>query len=150
MKPAICILTCLPFILGSCSGYQKVSLANFQENNISVEERENLHFVLKDHELHYSYSVGRITNTYYEADRNAIYKSLSGLIEENIVIPKGAPGKCVHATNDNFIIDFGDGVLVSFDVYQSFCRAKSELEVEERRYYIEAGDRIATLYFSTR
>ncbi len=54
MKSTFCLIACLPFILASCSAYQKVSLINFKEYNVPYDERGNLHYVLKKHRLHYS------------------------------------------------------------------------------------------------
>ena len=150
MKPTFRLLALLPFILASCSPYQKVSLTNFKEYNVSYHERENLQYVLKAHELHYSDADNKYINNYYETDRSTIYKSHSFLMNDNIVIPTGADGVCVNADEDNFVIDFGDGVLVPFNVYNSFNSAKSEIEVDERGYRIERSNRNASLYFDTR
>ena len=150
MRTVILISAFLILLLGSCTTYKKVSLNNFQDYKVSYDERENLHYVLKSHKLHFSDPDSRINSNYYAADKSAIYKSQSVMVEENIVIPTGAIGVCVNSDEDNFIIDFGHGILVPFKVYSSYNKAKSEIVVDERAYSVEVSNRNASLYFDTR
>jgi hypothetical protein len=149
IKSTLYVLACLPFILVSCSAYQKVSLLNFKEYNVSYNERGDLHYVLKKHSLHYSDTDSRNNNYYYETDQSTMYRSYSFLIEDNIVIPKGAPGVCVNFSEDNFIIDFGKGVLIPFKIHDGYNSAKSEIEVDGRKYNVEVSNRKGHLYFNT-
>lgn len=128
MKSTFCLLAFLPFILLSCSGYQKVSLLSFEEYKLTSVERENLQYVLKTHKLHYS-----------DIDK-----------KYNIVIPTGANGVCVNSYDDILIIDFGKGVLVPFKVYTDDNKAKSKIEVDEREYSLEPSILNVHLYFDTR
>ncbi len=140
----------LPLILGSCSAYQKVSLLTFNEYKVSYDERENLQYVLKTHNLHYSDADRRVHSNYYEPGKTTIYKSHSVHIEDNIVIPTGACGGCVNINSEHFVIDFGEGVLVPFKLYNEYATPKSEIVVDERRYRLKVSNRNSCLYFDTR
>lgn len=150
MKSVIYLFTCFPIILGSCSAYQRVALDNFKEYNISFEERGNLQYVLKKHKLHFSVTDATFNSNYFGPDKTVIYKDQEIQMNDNIIIPMGANGVCVNTNDDNFIIDFGEGVLVTFIVYGDDNGTKSEIEVEERRYSLEQGSQRACLYFETR
>lgn len=150
MKSTFWLLACLPFILVSCSSYQKVSLTNFKEYKVAYNERGDLQYVLKTHKLHYSDIDRRYIINNYEAIESTAYESHSFHINDNIVIPTGAFGVCVNSYEDNFIIDFGKGVLVPFIVYNDNNRAKGKIVVDERAYSLVVSNRNASLYFNTR
>ncbi len=150
MKSTFCLLVCLPFLLASCTAYQKVSLINFKEYDVPYDEWGNLHYVLRKDRLHYSDTESRNDINYYDTDRSTLYNSHSFLIEDNVIIPTGAHGVCVNAYDDNFIIDFGDGVLVPFIVNKGNNRAESTIEVDGREYNIVVSNRTPCLYFYTR
>ncbi len=144
-----CLLSWLPIIMISCSVYQKVSLSNFEEYRVPFDERANMQYVLKARKLHYSTN-DKLYNNFYEDKRSKIHKSHSVLVEDNIVIPVGAHGVCVNSYDDNFIIDFGKGILVPFEIHDQYNRAKSKIEVDGRMYSREFSNRNARLYFVTR
>ncbi len=134
----------------SCSPYQKVSLANFEAYEINSNAREDLSYILKTHKLHYS-DIDRKDNTnFYNVDESTPYYSSSAIFEENIVIPSGAAGHCIHSQGDHFIIDFGEGVLVPFGILKNDNRAKSKIEVDGRLYKLVDSNRVASLFFDTR
>jgi len=150
MRPILNVVVCLPLLVSSCSAYEKVSLSNFQKLGVSNEARESLPYVLKANQLHYTDAEGRINNNFYGPDNSDILSSSSALIEENIIVPKGARGVCVDSRDGSLTIDFGSGILVPFIIYDSYNRAIGELVVNERNYGINAGKRHATLYFDAR
>ncbi len=150
MKSLIFVIAFVAPILVSCSTYKEVSLMNFKEYEITSNDRLDQHYVLKTHKLHYS-DINRIVhNHYYEVDESTPYVSHSESIEDNIVIPTGASGVCVHTQDDHFIIDFGKGVEVPFIVLQDDNRAKKRIEVDERTYRLLKSKRQARLFFDTR
>ena len=116
MKPVICIFIYLSFVLTSCSTYQKVSLSNFKEYNVSSDERENLHYVLKKHKLLYLDNDRRVRINNFGNDNSTIYDSQNLLIQDNVVIPTGAVGICINSSEDELVLDFGKGVIVPFKV----------------------------------
>ena len=150
MKSPTIIFAFLPFLLLSCSTYEKVSIANFEELMISSDEMENLQYVLKTHKLHYSV-VDRVDKTnFYAVDESTPYYSRGVIFEENIVIPTGATGPCIHSQDNQFIIDFGEGILVPFHVSNDDNRAFDKIEVDGRIYKLVSNNRKATLFFDTR
>lgn len=150
MKSPTFVYVLLAFLLLSCSTYEKVSLANFEEYMINSNEMENLQYVLKTHKLHYSV-VDRVNKTnFYSVDESTPYYSSSAIIEENIVIPNGATGLYRYSRDNQFIIDFGEGILVPFHVRSADNRASDKIEVDGRIYKLVNNNRKATLYFDSR
>lgn len=150
MKSAFCLMACLPFILVSCSSYQKVSLSNFEEYKVSVNERGDLHYVLKTSKLQYSDTDRRYEVNNYGTDKSSPFESHQIQIQDNIVIPTGAHGACVGSKDDQLIIDFGKGVLIPFIVLNDHNRATGKIKIDERLYSLEVSNRNACLYFDTR
>lgn len=150
MKSPSYLLTILPFVLLSCSVYQKVSLENFEEYDISNNNSKDLIYILKSHKLHYL-DIDRKENTnFYAVDESIPYYSRSAIYEENIVIPSGATGQCIHAQDDHFIIDFGEGVLVPFSLLNDDNKAKGKILINGRTYSLVESNRKASLFFHTR
>lgn len=105
---------------------------------------------MKTHKLLYSDIDRRYNIHNYKGNESTPYESHSVNIEDNIVIPTGASGVCVHTHDDHFIIDFGKGVLVSFIVLDDDNRAKGKIIVDERTYSLVTSHRKARLFFDTR
>ena len=150
MKPTFSFIPLLLLILVSCSTYQQVSLSNFTKYGISNDERVNLQYVLKRDNLHYSFTDSRYIINNYEANESEAYESHNVHIDDNIVIPTGACGVCVHSNDDHYVIDFGKGVFVPFMVSSENNRAKDKMVMGERTYALNAGHRNARLYFNSR
>jgi len=150
MKSPTYLFAFLPFLLLSCSTYKKVSLANFEEYKLTSEGKRDLHYVLKTQKLHYSNIDRKENNNFYANGESVPYYSSSAIYEENIVIPNGAKGVCVHSRNDHFIIDFGEGVLVPFRIMNDDNRASGKIEVNGRTYSLVESNRKASLFFNTR
>ena len=150
MKLSFWILACLSLILVSCSSYQKVSITNFKKYKVSYSERQDLHYILKTHKLHYSDIQRRYIINNYEINESAPYESHKAHIKDNIVIPTGANGVCVQSNDDHLTIDFGKGVLVPFIVYNDNNRAKANIVVDEKMYSLVVSNRNARLCFDTR
>ena len=93
----------------------------------------------------------RVNKTnFYAADESTPYYSHSVIFEENIVIPTGATGLCLHSQDSQFIIDFGEGILVPFHVWNDDNRASDRIEADGRIYELVSSNRKATLFFNTR
>lgn len=150
MKSTFCLFAFLPFILVSCSAYKKVSLTNFEEYQVPKNKRGDLHYVLKTHKLLYSDIDRRYNIHNYMVNESTPYESHSVNIEDNIVIPTGAFGVCVHTHDDHFIIDFGKGVLVPFILLNDDNRAKGKIVVDERTYSLVVSNRKSRLFFDAR
>jgi len=150
MKLSFWILACLSLILVSCSSYQKVSITNFKKFKVSYNERQDLHYVLKTHKLHYSDTQKRYIINNYEVNESSPYESHNVHIKDNIVIPTGTNGLCVQSNDDHLTIDFGKGVLVPFIVYDDDNRVKANIVVDERMYSLVVSNRNARLCFDTR
>jgi len=110
----------------------------------------DLHYVLKKHKLHYSDIDWKENSNFYTADASTPYYSRSAFYEENIVIPRGATGRCIHSRDDQFIIDFGEGMLVTFRLMNDGNKAKGKIVIEGRTYNIVDSNRKVSLYFDTR
>jgi hypothetical protein len=150
MKSPFYLNILLPFFIISCSSYQKVSLTNFEAYELNSNDREDLSYILKTHKLHYS-DIDRKDNTnFYAGDESTPYYSRSAIFEENIVIPKGATGHCIHSQDDHFIIDFGEGVLVPFSLLNDDNKAKGKIVIEGRTYSLVESNRKGSLHFDTR
>ena len=149
MKATVLLLACLPYILTSCSAYKKVSIINFKDCAVSFDKREDLQYILRIKKLHYSDTDVEYKIYDFGPDKSTILDSHSFQIEDNIYIPRGASGVCVNSNDNNFIIDFGDGILVPFTVYDANNRAKSTIEVNGRAYSLEDNNRKACLYFNS-
>ena len=149
MKSTYYLFAFLPFVLVSCSAYKKVSLANFEEYKVTSNKRGDLYYVLKTHKLLYSDIDSRYNIHHYEVDESTPYESHSFNIEDNIVIPTGAIGVCVHSNDDHIIIDFGKGVLVPFIVSNDDNRAKGKIVVAERTYSLVVSNQKSRLFFDT-
>jgi len=150
MKSPFCLIILLPLVVISCSSYQKVSLTNFEAYELNSSDKEDLSYILKTHKLHYS-DIDRKDNTnFYAGDESTPYESRSVIFEDNIVIPAGASGVCIHSQDDNFIINFGEGVLVPFRLLNDDNKAKGKIVIEGRTYSLVNSNRKATLYFDTR
>ncbi len=150
MKSPFYLIIILPFLFISCSPYQKVSLSNFKEYEITSNDRVDLHYILKKHKLHYSDIDLKENSNFYAVDASTPYNSASAVYEENIVIPRGATGRCIHSRDDQFIIDFGEGMLVVFRVMNDDNRASAKIKVDGRIYTLEGTNREASLYFESR
>ncbi len=150
MKSPFYLIIILPFLFISCSPYQKVSLSNFKEYEITSNDRVDLHYILKKHKLHYSDIDLKENSNFYAVDASTPYYSRSAVYEENIVIPRGATGRCIHSQDDQFIIDFGEGMLVTFRVMNESNKAKGKIIIEGRTYSLVDSNRMVSLYFDTR
>jgi hypothetical protein len=64
------------------------------------------------------------------------------------VIPTGAIGVCVNPSDNNFVIDFGKGIVVPFEINNEFNRANNKIVVDERGYNIQGRNRKSRLYFN--
>jgi hypothetical protein len=149
MKSLYCIFLILPFVLAACSAYDKASLSNFEEYEINSLNSENLVFVLKSHELHYT-DIDRIDkNNFFSTGESTPYYSDSVIYETNIIIPRGAKGQCIHFTEEHIIIDFGEGVRLPFYITQEDNRAYEEIEIDGRIYRLIAGNQKARLFFDS-
>jgi len=149
MKTICGILTCLILVSGSCSPCKKVSLNNFNEFGISYYERESLHYYLKKHKLHYSGTDSRHNINYFEADNSTPVDSYSFLVLDNIFIPRGATGACFDPSDDNFTIDFGEGIIIPFRIYKDNNVAISEIVINKKGYRLQYSTLNPTLYFDT-
>lgn len=150
MKWTLCILSCLPLILVSCSTYKEVSLCNFREYEVTSDQRADLHYVMKKHKLHYSDSNRRYQINNYGSDGTTYYDSQDLLIMDNIVIPAGSAGVCINSNDNTLLIDFGKGVVIPFLVSDEGNSATGEIEMEDRLYNLESNRRNARLYFDTK
>ena len=138
---------CLPFILVSCSTYKKASLGNFEEYQISESQLSGLEFVLKKQKLHYSHTNRQLQLNNYQTDESTPHESYNVHFQDNILIPKGAPGVCVHTNMPYLIIDFGEGVRVPFVLSEKGNHAKKSAEIYQENYSLSANHRPAYLYF---
>lgn len=150
MNSPIYLIIILPILFISCSTYQKVTISNFTEYEITSDEKEDLHYVLKKHKLHYSDIDWKENSNFYTVDGSTPYHSRSAVYEENIVIPRGATGRCIHSQDDQFTIDFGEGIHITFLVLNDDNRASAKIEVDGRIYSIAGSNQEASLFFDTR
>ena len=137
----------LLFILVSCSPYQKVSLSNFREFKVSSSEMRNLPYVLKKQKLHYSATDRRYIINNYEANDTEAYERHDIRIADNIVIPVGAQGVCIHQDSRHFVVDFGEGVQITFIVMEENNRPEDRLVIGKRVYGLDPVHQKARLYF---
>jgi hypothetical protein len=150
MKSPVYFFAFLPFLLLSCSAYKEVSLSNFENYKVTSNIKEDIHYVLKTYKLIYS-DIDRIHNIHhYEINESTPFESHSVIFEDNIVIPTGASGVCIHSQDDNFIIDFGKGVLVPFSIMNDDNKAKGKIVIDGRTYSLVDSHRKASLFFDSR
>lgn len=134
-------------ILVSCSPYRKVSLSNFREYKVSPAEMKNLSYVLKKQRLHYSDTDRRYIINNYNLTETEAYESHNIRIDDNIVIPVGAQGVCIHQDSKHFVVDFGKGVQVPFIVQEENNRPKDKFVIGKRVYGLDPVHQKARLYF---
>jgi hypothetical protein len=56
-------------------------------------------------------------------------------------------GVCTHSGSDHLIIDFGEGIRVSFAILDKDNLATNTITVNHRAYSLEPGNRRSCLYF---
>jgi hypothetical protein len=134
-------------ILVSCSPYQKVCSSNLAAYNIPDEEVENLRYVLKKKDLHYTSATGSNTYNWYDTRDGSLSDSRSALMENNLVIPKGARGSCRSASKDSLFIDFGEGVGIAFRIHSYDNSPANQVVVDQRNYRLKVKNRTGILYF---
>jgi len=105
---------------------------------------------LKTHKLLYSDIDEKHNIHHYEVNETKPFESHSVILEDNISIPTGAKGLCIHSQNDHFIIDFGKGVLVPFYIMNDNNKAKGKTVIDGRTYSLVDSNRKASLFFDTR
>ncbi|MEN8202298.1 MAG: hypothetical protein ABFS28_06860 [Bacteroidota bacterium] len=103
--------------------------------------------MLKKKKLHYSGKEGQNNYNTYDKNDGSLVNSRSAIIENNIIIPKGARGRCVETSGDQLFIDFGEGIVVPFRVYGNDNSPENMIEVDQRTYDIVINHRTASLYF---
>ena len=135
-------------ILVSCSPYQKVSLSNFRNYEVSSTELRNISFILKKQKLHYSITDRRYTINNYNVTDAEAYESHHIHVIDNIVIPVGAQGVCIRKDNKHFVVDFGEGVQVPFIVTDDNNRPNDKLVIGKRVYSLDPGHQKSKLYFN--
>ncbi len=150
MNSKVCLIMCLSFIMASCSTYKKASLSNFEEYQISESHISDLEFVLKKQKLHYSHTDRREQVNNYQAGESTPYESYNVHFQDNILIPQGATGVCIHTDMRYLLIDFGEGVRVPFVLSEEGNHAKKRIEIYQQNYGLSENHRPASLYFNTR
>ncbi len=138
---------CLPFIMVSCSFYKKASLSNFEEYQISESQISDLEFVLKKQKLHYLHTDRREQVNNYQAGESTPFESYNVHFQDNILIPKGATGVCIHTDIPYLLIDFGEGVRVPFVLSEEGNHAKKRVEIYQQNYGLSENHRPALLFF---
>jgi hypothetical protein len=144
----VCLIMCLPFIMVSCSFYKKASLSSFEEYQITESQISDLEFVLKKQKLHYLHTDRQIQVNNYQANESTPSESYNVHFQDNILIPKGATGVCIHPDMRNFIIDFGEGVRVPFVLSEEGNHAKKRVEIYQQNFGLSENHRPASLYFN--
>ena len=139
---------CLPFILVSCSFYKKASLSNFEDYQISESQISDLEFVLKKQKLHYLHTDRQIQVNNHQTDKSTPLESYNVHFQDNILIPKGATGVCIHTDMPYLLIDFGEGVRVPFVLSEEGNYAKKRAEIYQQNYSLSESNRPASLYFN--
>ncbi len=139
---------CLTFIMVSCSTYKKASLSSFEEYQITESEISDLEFVLKKQKLHYLHTERRVQVNNFQADESTPHASYNVHFQDNILIPKGATGVCVHTDMRYLIIDFGEGVRVPFVLSEEGNHAKKRVDIYQQNYGLSENLRAACLYFN--
>jgi len=150
MNQAPYLIAFLLFMLPSCSTYKEVSQSNFEKYNVTFNERENLHYVLKKHKLLYRNNERRVRINNFGPDNTTIHDTLTLLIQNNIVIPAGATGICIRSSEDEIVLDFGKRIAIPFKVGYDESRASDIIIIEGREFRIESAKRNPTLYFDSK
>ncbi len=150
MKPAICLFLFIISIASSCSTYREVSYSNFGKYNVTPNERVKLHYILKKHDLLYTDNDRRVRINNFAAGNTRLHDSRNLLIQDNVLIPKGAAGVCISSSKDVLVLDFGEGVLVPFKLGLEENRASGIIEVDNREYRLQPAKRNPSLYFNRR
>jgi hypothetical protein len=112
-----------------------------------MEELVNLHYVTKKKELHYAAKASQNNHKVYNRQDGSLKTSYSTLTENNLLIPKGASGKCVDASENQLIIDFGEGVVIPFRIYSHDNSPANQIFLDQQSFDIVVVNRTATLYF---
>lgn len=147
MKIFPVITGCMLLILVSCSSYQKVCSSNFDSYGQGDMEAETHNYVLKKRDLHYTSKVALNNYQRYNSRDGFLTDSRSAIVEDNLVIPKGARGTCLYASNDSLFIDFGEGVVIPFRIYSHDNSPANQILLDQQSFDIVVGNRTATLYF---
>jgi hypothetical protein len=146
MKTVSGICICMLCLLASCYPYKKVSSNNFRDYDIPKNELEHLHYVLKKKDLHYVNEAEQNNYNIYNRQDGSLTDSQRVLIKNNLVIPKGATGKCVHVTDDQLLIDFGEGVVIPFILHANNNSPATKIRVDQRSFGIKVLHRSSSLY----
>lgn len=147
MKSVHGITFSLLLFLSSCYPYKKVSTDNFRVYGIPKGELEYLHFIIKEKDLHYVAEASRNNYNIYNRQDASLTDSYSTLTENNLLIPKGASGKCVDASEDQIQIDFGEGVVILFRIHGQDNSPANQISVDQQSFDIVVHKRTASLYF---
>lgn len=147
MKIFPVITGCMLLILVSCSSYQKVCSSNFDSYGQGDMEAETHNYVLKKRDLHYTSKVALNNYQRYNSRDGFLTDSRSAIVEDNLVIPKGARGTCLYASNDSLFIDFGEGVVIPFRIHSHDNSPANQISVDQQSFDIVVVNRTATLYF---
>lgn len=141
------ITGCMLLILASCSPYQKVCSSNFDTYSQGDMEVKTLNYVLKKRDLHYASEVALNNYKRYNSRDGLLTDSRSAMVEDNLVIPKGARGTCLYASNDSLLIDFGEGIVIPFRIHSQDNSPALQIVVDQKNYKLLVKNRTASLYF---
>jgi hypothetical protein len=144
------MFSCLLLIAASCSTYKELSFSTLGKYNVTLNERLKLHYVLKKHDLLYTDNDRRVRINNFGSGSTLLHDSRNLLIQDNVLIPKGAAGVCISSSEDVLVLDFGEGVLVPFKLGLEENRASGIIEVDNREYRLQPAKRNPSLYFNRR
>ena len=147
MKTPVHIVVLLVVMGTSCSTYRKVSLSNLNKQDISLNEMVSLDYRLKKGKLHYVAVEKTLEIRDHDVESPALYDSHIMHVMDNIVVPAGAPGRCLRAEGNQLVIDFGEGVVVPFLIYGKDNRASALMFVGQKKYNSLREPPRSRLYF---